>query len=310
MVRQSDIVGFLLSDILPNGGYLAMLKAYLDRGAKDDGVMSFAVAVFEPFFYELFLHEWQPIVDEWGAPYFHATDFYPGAGDYFWRKRNGTVDVERKARFDKHSRDIPAIIGKYSKQLFVVSFHQNEFERVAPPLWRQQFGGLNAVAAQMAVQSVGFWAKRTNYDGEIAYFYETGDDDEAVIHKLLSQAYFEPDKRAHARMASTPIGVNKGKARGLEVADFLAWHWNKYFADSLAARVSRPLRKDIRALMEFLKIRDESKIDVRLLMGHALEEFLVANGCTRTPKAVSDASAETFPNDLALERLARAGVHQ
>ena len=82
-------------------------------------------------------------------------------------------------------------------------------------------------------------------------------------------------------MSSIPTGVKKGQARGLEVADFLAWHWNKDFADRIAAAGRpRPMRKDIKALMDLLRIREE-RIDVRLMTGAALEDFLVAHGCRR-----------------------------
>ena len=65
MVR--DLVSVVLNDILPCGhGGVLMLKFYLDRGARKDadGVMSIAGALFQPFFYDQFLHMWQPFLDD------------------------------------------------------------------------------------------------------------------------------------------------------------------------------------------------------------------------------------------------------
>src|SRR6187455_1196622 len=125
-------------------GAIVMLKVYLDRGAKSGkrGVMSIAGAMFWPFFYEQFLHVWQPFLDGWGASTFHATDFYPGARE-FWRKRpDGTKDPERTALFERDSYRLPSLIAPYVRKLFVVAFREAEFEAVAPLEWRQRFGSV------------------------------------------------------------------------------------------------------------------------------------------------------------------------
>jgi hypothetical protein len=184
--------------------------------------------------------------------------------------------------------------------LFVVSFRKDEYEAIAPIEWQQRFGGVHRVAAQMALGAVGHWANREKFDGEIAYFYEAGDEDEASVHDAFVKFYADPVQRAHMRMAATPVGVPKGKARGLEVADFLAWHWNKDFADRISKVSSirpfgdesargrfRPQRKDLQALMKVLNnTRQRECLDVRLYMGDALEEFLLAYGCSRPPSGV------------------------
>ena len=71
-----------------------MLKAYLDRGSKKQaaGIMCVATALFKPTPYKQFCRDWERFLDRWDAPVFHATDFYNGAGK-FWRKRpDGTID--------------------------------------------------------------------------------------------------------------------------------------------------------------------------------------------------------------------------
>ena len=273
-----------LNDILPGGrGYVAMLKAYLDRGARIEAgrVMCVAGALFESFHYDRFLHEWQPILTEWGASAFHATDFYNGAVEFKRKLGDEKVDVPHlMARYERHSREIPAIIGAHVHQLFVVTFYEDEYDRIAPHRWREQFGNVHRIAAQLMAGSIGHWANRENYNGGIAYFYETGDEDEAAVDDALRGLYKRPDQRAHTRMASTPIGVDKGKARGLEVADFLAWHWNKYVAESMPPNRKRPIRKDIQLLMDVLHDKGK-KIDVQLMTGEPFEKFLISHGCTR-----------------------------
>jgi hypothetical protein len=253
----------------------------MDKGAKPGagGIMCVAAALFEAFPYDLFLHEWQPILDEWGAPAFHATDFYPGGGKYFWRKRKGEQhpEPERAARYERHCREIPQIIARHVRQLFIITIRPSEYEAIAPATWRARFGGPHRVVAQMMVAKCGWWADKTGYDGEIAYFYETGDDEGAQVEDALDKLWDDPVKRKHGRMAATPIGVPKGRARGLEVADFLAWHWNKWWVETLIEK-ERPIRTDIQTLMELVDVRRE-RISVTPLIGEPLVHFLLEQGC-------------------------------
>ena len=258
-----------------------MLKAYLDRGAKPGGgrVMCMAGALFWPFHYERFLHEWQPFLDGWSADAFHSTDIYNGVKPFDWKRPDGTVDLERRAQHLRDSRRIPELIAPHVRKLLVVTFNEDEFEAVAPEAWRRRFGNVHRVAAQMMAQSIGFWAQRSDHEGDIAYFYETGDGDDEHVHNGLLGVYRKEKQRTHARMASTPIGVDKGKARGLEVADFVAWQWNKFAVDTLASSRPRPFRKDSQKLMNLLEARGE-EVDIRKFTGKALVDFLLDQGCT------------------------------
>jgi hypothetical protein len=159
----------------------------------------------------------------------------------------------RMARYDRDSKRVPRIIGDHVFQLFAVSAKEKEYEAVAPENWRKQFGGIHRVTIQALVGGIGHWANKAGYRGDIAYFFETGDEDEAEVSDAFRKLYDKPDQRRHCRMASTPIGVPKGSARGLEVADFLAWHWNKYYVDTLSTHPPRDTRKDISALIKSMR---------------------------------------------------------
>jgi hypothetical protein len=140
---REDIVEYVLNDILPHGWVVAMLKVYLDRGAREQAgrVMCVAAALFQPFDYDRFLHEWQPFLDGWGATVFHATDFYPGGGEFRRKRPDGTTDPEKMERYEHDSKRIPEIITAYVHQLLVMTFKEEEYEAIAPPAWRARFGG-------------------------------------------------------------------------------------------------------------------------------------------------------------------------
>lgn len=292
-MQTQDIVDQLFDDILPCGrGVVVMvtvLNAYLDRGAKKQagGVMCVAAALFKPTPYKQFRRQWNPLLKRWGAEAFHATDFYNGAEEFSWKRPDGTIDPTRRQWHEEDSKRIPVIVGAHAHELFVVSFRKDEYEALAPLAWRQQYGGVHRLAAQMMGSLIGFWAKHKNYPGKVAYFYETGDEEGAQVTEAFRKLYDNPRDRDHCRMAATPIGVEKGTARGLEAADFLAWHWNKFFADTLAAETNpRRQRRDVDALLRTLRVNNK-EVHVRLFMGTALEEFLVAHGCTKKLKSPS-----------------------
>lgn len=257
----------------------------MDLGAKAESgrIMCVAAALFEPWYYDAFLHEWQPILDGWNAKALHATDFFPGGkrptGD-FRRTFNGVRDKDRWARFERDRRRIPEIVAATVRQLFIVTVREDEYEAVAPQNWREQFGDVRRIAVQLMADRIGHWANREKYKGEIAYFYELGPKSESKAYDALRDRCIErPASKAHMRMASTPIGVEKGKAHGLEISDYLAWHWTKYAVESMDVR-KRPILKDIWHLMELLKQRGK-KIDVRFVTGGSFEEFLISHGCKR-----------------------------
>jgi hypothetical protein len=92
---ETDILAFL-DDMIPDRkALLVMLRVYLDRGAKsdaEDGVVAVAATVFKPLGYKRFERPWNRMLRWWKAPYFHATDFYNGAG---WFERDTPSKKER-----------------------------------------------------------------------------------------------------------------------------------------------------------------------------------------------------------------------
>ena len=82
----SNLVTLLLGEVLPNGRRaLVMMKVYMDRAAREDsdqGVMCVAATVFRPVRYKQFVRQWNRMLRGWGASAFHATDFYPGGGEF------------------------------------------------------------------------------------------------------------------------------------------------------------------------------------------------------------------------------------
>lgn len=278
-VRSNDFAAHILPDLFgPDGGLVAMLSAYMDVARKSDAIVSVAVALFRADDYRHFVDRWSPLVRRWQADAFHATDFYNGARPFFWWTReDGSLDSRRRERHVRDSHRVPYLIGKYSHQLSVISLKPDEFKRVAPLNWREHFGEFPRVIAQMTIGMIGHWADAAGYEGEIAYFFEDGDSPQ--FEDGLVSSYRNDKQRAHGRMAGRPVPVKKGKARGLEAADFLAWHWNKFYVDTYSvANTPRRPRADLRALLDTVRLGNK-RVHTHLVTGPSLRTFLTDNGC-------------------------------
>jgi hypothetical protein len=219
-----------------------MLKAYMDRAAKRDAsdeVMCVACVIFKPAAYKQFVRTWNRMLKAWGAKDFHATDFYSGAKEF---KRN---TPKRQALFEEDSRRIPQLIAKAITQILVVSFRPAEFMEIAPAKWKEKHGtSVHSLAVQICLLYNGDWLKETKRRQEsFAYFMESGDEDQAEVLRAVEEMRTHENTARHIKTTSFTT-VDKGLAKGLEAADYVAWHWNKYYMDSETAVKPRFPRKD------------------------------------------------------------------
>ena len=228
---------------------VVMLRAFLDLGEKRDSadaVMCVASVIFKPTRYKQFVRAWKRMLKRWGASAFHATDFYSGAKE-FVRDSPG-----RKQLFDEDSRKIPKLIGGHIRRVFFVSFRPEEFNSVASPEWKQRFGtSTHSHGVQLALIANGWWRYEKCPHESFTYFMETGDVDEGEVVRTVERM-----RQDRSTGTSQLIGVasfsavGKGQARGLEAADFVAWHWNKHYMDRIRMGDEDNPRKDFAAFVD------------------------------------------------------------
>jgi hypothetical protein len=267
VLSREDDLSELLVDLLPNGrGLLVMLRVFLDKGAKSDGtdqVVCVAAAVFKPDPYKKFVRQWNTFLREWNADFFHATDFYGGAEPF---KRD---TPERNALFQRDTKRIPNIVGSNVHRIELVSFRPHEFFEKAPPKWKEVFGhNLHALAIQLCALGLGWWAEENCPHQTFAYVMETGGEGEGEAFNRLEEMKRDLPTRQVIRISST-TQVEKKVARGTEVADLLAWHWNKYYVDKVKLDLRDKPRKDFWALVK----ASRNQVFEIFLSGENLEYF-------------------------------------
>jgi hypothetical protein len=224
-----------------------MFRAYMDRAAKRDAsdeVMCVACVIFKPTAYKQFVRSWNRLLKAWGAKAFHAKDFYPGAREF---KRD---TPERQALYDEDSRRIPQMIATAISRILVVSFRPAEFLAVAPAEWKAFRDNLHSLAVQACLLNNGDWLTEKKHSHEsFAYFMESGDEGEAEVLRAVQGLRAHKKTSKYIKVASFTT-VDKGLARGLEAADCVAWHWNKYYMDSERTGSVRRPRKDFLFIAE------------------------------------------------------------
>jgi hypothetical protein len=258
-----DGVVFIIDDLLgPSGGFLVMLKVFLDRAEKRDdadGVSCVVATIFKPTRYKQFVRPWNRMLRRWDASAFHATDFYCGYGEF---RRN---TPQREQWFQKDSRQIPVLIGQNVAQILAVAFRPDEFISRAPEVWKEKFGtDTHAIAAQLCLVLNGRWLEERRPTERFAYVQEV-DPNAGKIAEAVNRMRLKPDYAKVIRVSSFNTAA-KGEARGVEASDFVGWHWNKHYMDRVSKGESLP-RKDFAAFMNLT----EGKVRTAFVTGDNLD---------------------------------------
>lgn len=227
-------------------GISDVLKVYLDVGAKknlSDGVMCLAAVVFKPVGYKQFVRPWNRMLKRWRASAFHASDFYPGCGEFH------RVSPNKQRLFAEDSKRIPRLVGRCIKRILLVSFRPDEYFATASPGWKKLFGeSVHSMGVQVCLLELGWWAEEHCPTESFAYFMESGDKDEGKVVKTVEGMKKDKKTAAVIRVKSFTT-VDKGMDRGLEAADLMPWQSNKYYMDKMRVGRGHDPRKDFAALI-------------------------------------------------------------
>lgn len=200
----------------------------------------------------------------WGASAFHATDFYPGGGEF---KRNG--NPEREEWFQEDCKAIPKIIGEHVSRVVAVAFRPEEFAAKASDEWKEAFGtDTHAMAVQLCLVMNGWWLQDKSSTEYFAYTQESGDKNESQIEDVVRKLRNDPDYSKLIRVKSF-TSADKGHARGMEASDFLAWHWDKHAIERLGKGMD--FRKDFAAFANLTEHR--GKVQSAFVTGEKLDSY-------------------------------------
>lgn len=222
-----------------------MMNLYVDMGRKAGGardMVTVCAVAFRQTPYARFVREWRRFLRGWGASCFHATDFYPGANEF------QRTTLERRALHAADSKRLPDLIGPYFRHAWTISIDHNEFKAKAPLKWTKEGQSVHSVAAQFVLEMIGAWALHQSYFNGFAFVMESGDEYGGEVRETVERMRSNVSTRDLVQLRSVTV-ADKGTACGLEAADFIAWHWNKYYLDKVVTNQTENPRKDFAALM-------------------------------------------------------------
>jgi hypothetical protein len=176
-----------------------------------------------------------------GIECFHTTDLVHQQGEFKDFSRDDSNRMLKRA---------VAIIKERASVAVLILCQRQEFEAVAPT-WQHGFGDPYPICCHFCMMLLGDWLnKRSPASGDIAYFFESGNQHTGEANDLMSLARLggvETEVGKSYRYRSHSF-IDRRDAAPLQAADLLAWEWTKA-KDETVDRALRPARRSLRELM-------------------------------------------------------------
>jgi hypothetical protein len=236
-VSRADDIPWLLSEMLPGGGYAVTVSAvYIDESIEQvgDPILCVAGYVFRKSKAQEFSRVWGGYLKRKGLPYFHMTDCALKEGVF-----KGRDDC------DEIARELIRLTKKYTSFGFAVSLDMRDYDE----LIGQQEGMRTAYAFALlaGMQHVRRWRERTSTTGPSAFFFEAGHEHQSDANVWLTWMLGSQVLRDGIGYQGVHAFIPKVNP-ALHPADYLSWHWRLETVRSREPRRSRGRRADLDAL--------------------------------------------------------------
>jgi Protein of unknown function (DUF3800) len=259
------ILARLIEILAPgNGDLVAFLECYFDESGSHAGspVLCVAGYVFEQEHCKALDLGWKQVLDRYHLPFFHMTSCAHKNWPFDHLSRDDCIDAQK------------AMIGLINEHaLFGVAMAINERDYVAMFGEDSPGGSPYSFCCWQILAGIRAWIDRTNFQGEIAYFFESGHDSEGEADALMKRIFKDRGLSNGYRYAAHAF-VDKQKVRPVQTADILAWHWATQMKRWLGNDHS--MRADCRALMS--KPRHELFIGNRKTLGGVIAYHRMIQG--------------------------------
>ena len=252
---DTDISRLMEIMVSPGGLACMVMEAYFDesgcgndesRDGKKDDLLAVAGYLFDPDKCRAFDLAWQSILKtpcpddpNRELKYFRMSECAHGTGEFKGMPVQQRIDVEKRCI---------AAISEHAEIGVCVSMKKADFDFVSSPAYEKAFGGLYTHCALWCFNEISRWAERTNFNGSISYFFESGHKDQSEANEVMNRVATRPtwfNKFRYGGHAFKP----KDQLRPLQSGDILAWQWHTDTKNMLDPN-GRERRKDFIALRE------------------------------------------------------------
>lgn len=247
-----------------SGDLVSMIEAYFDESGSGQGSGFFCVAgyVFDKVRCQKLDHDWKASLDPFGLPYFRMSSCAHG---------NKPFDKLSAQQRDHVAREIIGHIQNHAICGFSTSISLEILDRHSKDD-SDPFGSAYTLLCYMTLLGVKQWADDAGFGGEIAYFFEAGDQFESQANKLMKDIFVLPEERQAFRYSAHAF-VDKRKVRPVQAADVLAWHMVtdcRRKAEGLGKRAD--FKELIKVPVLAREISDEQFADYRLFWSDLPQE--------------------------------------
>jgi len=231
------MIARLLDIVLPDGGFVvALAEAYFDESGTDEGNQFLCVAgyVFKKENALKLGIEWRKMLGKYDLPYFHMSEC---------AHRVGIYQHLTKEDCDNAAREAIRLTKLYASKGIAVSLDKQAYALIPKD---GLFDNPYALVCGQVFFGVRDWADETGFNGDVAYFFESGANGFGNANSAMHRMYNEPKLRSDFRWGSH-IFIEKERAIPLQCADLLAWHW---LTHNKRIQKGEKIRKDFKSLIE------------------------------------------------------------
>jgi hypothetical protein len=230
------VEGRLLEILLPRGGVVAVLEAYLDASKSKGDVYAVAGFAFDVPQAKKFGRQFRSLFAPYGG-HCHMTDLH---------NRKGAFDGIDDDEPDRLTTEAIKIINKRSLVGVAVGCDLREIV----PLLPKRIDGFShpyPFCCHMAMMQLGQLVHTVRPGEKIAYIFECGDEYQAEAGRWISNALSMPMLRDLYAYASHAF-VQKKDSSALEGADILAWEYSRYWELTVLKRKIK-MRRSLIAIL-------------------------------------------------------------
>lgn len=266
-LHRDEFFHALLDTIVPRGGLALFLQAYFDASERGNGAYCVAGYGFTPKQAKNFTKQWRKMLGD--IPYFRTADLLARQGVF-----RGISCKER----DRIMKRAVAIVREFTAVSVIVLCRRSEVDALAPTR-KPGLRGPYPICCYFCMALLGQWLdKRSPRVGDIAYFFESGDEyageASAVMDKAKSSDGIEVGLDKFYRYYSHAF-VGKEDAPPLQAADLLAWEWTKFKDETIdrwIGEASGEPRRVRRSLEELMKGNPDNFLE-RILTSADLKNY-------------------------------------
>jgi hypothetical protein len=226
------------SVLLPSGGHiLVLVEAYFDESGSHCGSKSLCVAgyLIERKQSELMAQEWNEVLDKYNLPFFHMVDCAHHAPPFDKLSLEQCIAVEKRMIDLIKRRTVQGVGVIIDYDAFTKRFGEACF-----------FGSAYTLCFHHILAGLSDWAEKTEYQGDVAYFFEAGHESRSEADAIMQIALNNKKIRGEMHYAGHAF-VDKEKSPQVQAADLFAWQLVK---DLKNHDEGRPRRKDFISLTD------------------------------------------------------------